>query len=79
MNHEEAVALRQAHLHGRHVAPRQLEQALQVINRGNTISHGRNDTWRAEPVHEALRDRTNAVLVYRLALACGLLKPWSPA
>jgi hypothetical protein len=76
MKHDEAVAIRQAHLNGRQQDPRLLERAMQTINLGNTISMGHRDIWKVEPLSETMRERTNCVLIFRLALACGLLNKW---
>lgn len=76
MNLDEAIAIRQASLHGAEIQRGLLEQAMRRINLGNASSLGQRDVWRPERIHETQRQRINEVLAYRLALACGLLNKW---
>lgn len=79
MNLQEAIAVRAANLRGEEVPPHQLSRALVVIRRGNAISMGRRQVWPLEPVSMVQVERANAILAYRLALACGMFEEWRKA
>lgn len=76
MNLDEAVAIRQDSLHGKDVGKHLLEQAMRRIDLGNRIAMGHKGVWRLDHLSETQRQRINEVLIFRLALACGLLNKW---
>lgn len=78
MQLDEAVQIQQYILKGLPVQEDKLREAKRVI-RCYHGAQGENHSWMPEPLSTAQRDRVNAVLCYRLALACGMLNRWKAA
>lgn len=79
MTLDEACAVKLTHRNGGVVEARKLQIAQQTINRHAAIRRGHKGVFPVQDIHAAYRERLNALLAYKLALACGLLAPWSAA
>jgi hypothetical protein len=78
MQLDEAMAVRAKALQGVRVQEHILKQAMQVITVQAGIAHAAriNGGMIIEPINQVQRERLNAILAYKLALACGKLNEW---